>query len=61
MKKNKIIAVALIGLLMAGGLSLAGCGNKCGQEADGSCTGTGCEDASKCSYYNSGGGKKCNC
>ena len=38
MKKNKILALGLIALVLAGGLVLAGCGTKCSN--DGSCSTT---------------------
>jgi hypothetical protein len=68
MKKSKLLAVCLIGILMAVGLVLASCGSKC--ERDGNCDVEAryyCHDSS-CSVYieiNRNQGKntsvKCDC
>jgi hypothetical protein len=64
MKKSKILVVGLIGLLLAGGLGLASCGEKC--VGDGKCvsdsTHTESCNAAKCNVktgvYQAAG---CNC
>ena len=59
MKKSKLLAVCLIGVLMAVGLVIMGCGSKCPRNGDCKYTSTGystiktsCTDA-KCVIYKS--------
>jgi hypothetical protein len=62
MKKIKILAVVLIGLLMAGGLVLAGCDEGSGKCSNGwDCTRSKCSsNANTCNYFRYDG-NKCNC
>jgi hypothetical protein len=66
--KNKFFLAALIGVLLAGGLALAGCGNKCPDGGDcsytqGSSSADDCSD--KCLRSQTGSGEdrnlSCNC
>jgi len=51
--RNKIFAVLLVVLMLAGGLVLMSC-SKCEQDANGVCTGEGCESTKCATYHGSG-------
>ncbi len=56
--KSKILVVALIGLLMAGGLVLASCDDGCSE--DGECSGMKSCNTQNCATRSSGDAK-CDC
>ena len=64
MKKGKLLAVALIGLMLAGGLVLASCRGGC--VGAGTCEvkngiGSGCTDRGCAVYKSNTGNLKCDC